>query len=110
MRNKIFVTAAALLLAASGAPVLAQDAVVLSPDQQTTIVQDFSGVDVTPVPSVDFDVDVGAAVPSSVELHPVPDSIVKVVPGYSKYEYFRIADGRTVIVEPTTKKIVTVLK
>ncbi|HVW93140.1 MAG TPA: DUF1236 domain-containing protein [Devosia sp.] len=110
MSNRILTVAAALLLAATSAPVLAQDAVVLSPDQQTTIVQDFSGTDVTPVPSVDFDVDVGAAVPDTIELHPVPDSIVKVVPGYSKYEYFRIADGRTVIVEPTTKKVITVLK
>lgn len=109
MRNKVLMAAAALLLAA-GAPALAQDAVVqLTPDQQTTIVQDFSGVDVTPVPSVDFDVAEGAVVPGSIELHPVPDTIVKVAPSYSKYKFFRLADGRIVIVDPNTTKVVTVL-
>jgi len=110
MRKLTLVTIAALLAAGMAAPVVAQDATVeLSPDQQTTIIQDFSGDDVVPAPSVGFDVVTGAVVPDTVELHPLPEKIIKVVPGYSSYEYFRTSDGRIVIVSPE-KKVINVLQ
>ena len=111
MRKLFVVGASALLALGLAAGAVAQDAVVeLSPDQQTTVIKDFSTIDVKPVPSVDFDVTAGAVVPNTVVLEPVPDTIVKVVPKYAKYKFFRVADGRIVIVEPSTMKVVTVLK
>jgi hypothetical protein len=39
----------------------------------------------------------------------LPSKIVKIVPAYEGYEYFVLADGRIVIVDPNTYKIVLVL-
>ena len=108
MNKLIALAAAALLLAGPALPALAQDTVVqLSPDQQKTVIQDFSDVTVTPAP--DVEVTVGAAVPKTVTLEPVPDKVIKVVPGYSKYKYFKTGNG-VVIVDPDTMKVVTILK
>src|SRR3569623_2694570 len=95
-------TAIVFFLTGSALPALAQDAVVqLSPDQRTTVIQDFSDVTVTPAP--DVEVTVGAAVPKTVTLEPVPDKVIKVVPGYRKYKYFKTGKG-IVIVDPDTMK------
>ena len=101
-------TAIVFFLTGSALPALAQDAVVqLTPDQQTTVIQDFSDVTVTPAP--DVDVTVGAAVPQTVTLQPVPEKVINVAPGYSKYKYFKTGSG-IVLVDPDTMKVVTILK
>ena len=43
------------------------------------------------------------------QLHRLPARIVKIVPAYESYEYFVLADGRIVIVDPDTLKIVLIL-
>jgi hypothetical protein len=58
---------------------------------------------------VDFSVDVGVAVPSSVTLHPLPRRVVELVPAYESYEYFLLPDGRIVIVQPDTLQVVYIL-
>jgi hypothetical protein len=58
---------------------------------------------------VDFDVNVGVAVPRTVTLRPLPPRVIEIVPAYRDYEYFVLADGRIVIVEPDTLKIVYIL-
>ncbi|MFI0848461.1 DUF1236 domain-containing protein [Mesorhizobium sp. IMUNJ 23232] len=58
---------------------------------------------------VDFDVSVGVAVPTTVELRPLPPRIVEIVPAYRGYVYFVLADGRIIVVEPDTHKVVYVL-
>lgn len=111
MRKLTLVMAATLISAGAAAPAIAQSAVVeLSPDQQTTIIQDFSADEIEPAPSVSFDVETGTVVPDAVELHALPANVIKVVPDYSGYEYFRTGDGQIVIVAPDSKKIVTVLQ
>jgi len=110
MRKLTLVMAAALISTGAAAPAIAQSAVVeLSPDQQTTIIQDLSGAGVAPAPSVSFDISAGVVVPDTVELHPLPPKVVQVVPDYRGYEYFETSDGQIVIVAPESKKIVTVL-
>ena len=52
---------------------------------------------------------IGVAVPSTVVLHPLPPRVIEIVPDYRGYEYFVLADGRIIIVEPGTLKIVYVL-
>lgn len=111
MRKWTFMLAAALFATGGVLPAIAQDAVVeLSPDQQTTIIQDFSADEIEPAPSVSFDVETGTVVPDAVELHALPANVIKVMPDYSGYEYFRTGDGQIVIVAPDSKKIVTVLQ
>lgn len=77
-------------------------------EQRTEITQVFREVKSEPV-DVDFEVNVGVAVPRTVTLLPLPPRVIEIVPAYSGYEYFVLADGRIVIVEPGTLKIVYIL-
>ncbi|MER8970091.1 DUF1236 domain-containing protein [Mesorhizobium sp. M0019] len=79
-------------------------------EQKTQITQVIKETNVQPVSSVDFDISVGIEVPrKKVRLHRLPARIVKIVPAYEGYEYFVLADGRIVIVDPNTYKIVIIL-
>ncbi|MBN9069895.1 MAG: DUF1236 domain-containing protein, partial [Rhizobiales bacterium] len=72
----------------------------ISGEQRTEIRQVIKTENVEPVEHVTFDVDVGTSIPHSVHLHRLPPRIVKLVPAYEDYEYFVLADGRIVIVDP----------
>ncbi|TIU50824.1 MAG: DUF1236 domain-containing protein, partial [Mesorhizobium sp.] len=79
-------------------------------EQKTQITQVFRETKVEPAASVNFDVSVGIEVPRhKIRLHRLPARIVKIVPAYEAYEYFVLADGRIVIVDPDTYKIVLIL-
>jgi hypothetical protein len=78
-------------------------------EQKTEIRQVIKTEDVQPVDHVTFDVDVGTSIPHSVHLHRLPPKIVKIVPEYESYEYFVLADGRIVIVDPDSYEIVYIL-
>ncbi|RWC74318.1 MAG: DUF1236 domain-containing protein [Mesorhizobium sp.] len=79
-------------------------------EQKTQITQVFRETKAEPVASVNFDVSVGIEVPRhKIRLHRLPARIVKIVPAYEAYEYFVLADGRIVIVDPDTYKIVLIL-
>ncbi|CDZ30621.1 Hypothetical protein NGAL_HAMBI490_54900 [Neorhizobium galegae bv. officinalis] len=80
----------------------------ISTEQRTQVRQILVQNKVEPV-DVDIRVDVGVAVPTTVELHPLPPRIVEIVPAYRGYEYFLLADGRIIIVEPSSHKIVYIL-
>jgi hypothetical protein len=58
---------------------------------------------------VDFDINVGVAVPGTIQLQPLPPDIVEIVPVYRGYNYFVLADGTIIIVDPGTSQIVYVL-
>jgi Protein of unknown function (DUF1236) len=60
---------------------------------------------------VDFDVNVGVVLPSHIHthVHPLPASIVTLVPAYRGYSYIVLADGRIVIIEPASYEIVTII-
>ncbi|TPK57724.1 DUF1236 domain-containing protein [Mesorhizobium sp. B2-4-19] len=79
-------------------------------EQKTQITQVIKETRVEPVSNVDFDISVGVEVPRhKIRLHRLPARIVKIVPAYESYEYFVLADGRIVIVDPDTLKIVLIL-
>lgn len=79
-------------------------------EQKTEITQILKQERLEPVASVDFDISVGVEVPrQKVKLRRLPPRIVEIVPAYESYEYFVLADGRTVIVDPGTLKIVLIL-
>jgi hypothetical protein len=67
-----------------------------------------SRTNVRPLQSVNFAVSVGTVVPTTVTLTPLPADIVTIVPQYRGYSFFVVRD-EIVIVEPSTKKIVTVI-
>jgi hypothetical protein len=58
---------------------------------------------------VDIDIAVGVAVPKTVTLHRLPPRVVELVPQYKDYQYFVLADGRIIIVEPSTMEVVYIL-
>ncbi|MBB6469930.1 hypothetical protein HNQ96_005824 [Aminobacter lissarensis] len=79
-------------------------------EQKTEITQIIKEEKVEPI-TVDVDVSVGVLVPQTVKvkLRPLPPRIVKIVPAYADYLFFLLADGRIVIVEPSTLEIVVIL-
>jgi hypothetical protein len=80
-------------------------------EQKTQITQIIHETHVRPVASVDFDISVGVEVPRhKIRLHRLPARIVKIVPAYESCEYFVLADGRIVIVDPDTYEIVAILE
>ncbi|PSJ56141.1 DUF1236 domain-containing protein [Kumtagia ephedrae] len=80
----------------------------ISSEQKVEIRNAIRQADVKPI-DVDFEVNVGVAVPTTVELRPLPPRIIEIVPDYRGYEYFVLADGRIIIVEPDSHRIVYVL-
>lgn len=77
-------------------------------EQRTEITQVFREAKSEPV-DIDIEVNVGVAVPRTVTLRPLPPRVIEIVPAYRDYEYFVLADGRIIIVEPGTFKIVYIL-
>ncbi len=55
----------------------------------------------------DFKVQIGAALPHTAQLHPLPDELVRQVPGARRHQY-SIVNDRRVIVDPSTRRIVHV--
>lgn len=78
-------------------------------EQKTTIRQSIKEVNVAPVTNINFDISIGVAVPHEVHLNPLPATIIKIVPEYSGYLFFVLADGRIVIVDPDSLEIVLII-
>jgi len=77
--------------------------------EQTTEIKQVI-VEAKPAPvTVDFDITLGVAVPSTVALLPLPARVVELVPQFNGFLFFVLADGRIVIVAPDTLKIVAIL-
>jgi len=81
----------------------------ITSEQQTTIRKTIVEEHVKPVAHLDVDVRVGVKVPRTVTFHRLPPEIVKVVPQYEGYEFFILADGTIVIVDPNSLTIVSVM-
>ncbi|UXN59103.1 DUF1236 domain-containing protein [Phyllobacterium zundukense] len=78
-------------------------------EQKTEIKQVITETKAEPVRDVNFEVNIGVAVPRTIELQPLPPRIVKLVPRYEGYRYFLLADGRIVIVDPDSLEIVVII-
>ena len=80
----------------------------ISTEQRTEIRNVIVESDAKPV-DIDIDVNIGTVVPRTVELRPLPPRIIEIVPAYRTYKYILLADGRILIVEPASLKIVYVI-
>jgi hypothetical protein len=58
---------------------------------------------------VDFSLGTGTVVPSYAPIRPLPERIVEIVPQYRGYDFVMVRD-EIVIIEPRTRRIVTVLQ
>jgi Protein of unknown function (DUF1236) len=83
--------------------------VTVTPEQRTRIHEVFVKERSAPrVDHVDFSLSVGTAVPRSVRIVTVPQSIVEIQPTWRGYEYFMVGN-QIVIVDPRSMEIVAVL-
>jgi hypothetical protein len=99
MRTDLATIAAGILLLTGMGAAAAQDVVIQPQDE--TVIQEY--VKKEPLASVKVpgvELNVGTALPDTVELHEVPNV---------KYRYV-VVDNRTVIVDPGTRKIVKILQ
>jgi hypothetical protein len=79
--------------------------VVISPEQETVIREYVTTQQVQPVEiPADVTIEIGATLPETIELHAVEAPDVDV-----EYRYV-VVEGRTVLVEPETRKIVHIIQ
>ncbi|MER9105871.1 DUF1236 domain-containing protein [Mesorhizobium sp. M0848] len=97
MKMHLTGAAAALLLLAGVGAVAAQD-VVIQPEQDTVIREYVKKQPLASVKVPGVELNIGGALPDTVELHEIPDV---------KYRYV-VVDNRTVLVDPGTRKIIKV--
>jgi hypothetical protein len=81
----------------------------LSAAQKTSIFQSVTKDKVKSPPPANMQVSIGAQVPASIELYPLPANIVSEVPATKPYKY-TVAQNQVVIVDPTNMKVVEVIK
>jgi hypothetical protein len=93
----------------SGSEPKERAAAKLDPKKKERLTAAIGKVDAKPLSHVDFSVSVGVAVPRTVDLRPVPTTIVDIVPQYRGYDFFVVRD-EVVIVAPRTHKIVDVIE
>jgi hypothetical protein len=97
MRTHYGAAAAAFLLLAGIGAAAAED-VVIQPEQDTVIREYVKKQPLASVKLPGVELNVGSTLPDTVELHEVPNV---------KYRYV-VVDNRTVLVDPSTRKIVKV--
>jgi len=94
--------------AGTGSQAAAQTDVNLNRQQETKISTSISRLNVRPLTSVNFSLNVGTVVPRDVHLSTLPPDVVDIVPQYRGYSFALVKD-QIVVVDPATYKIVTVL-
>jgi len=95
---------------ASSAPSTTTDTSVnITTEQKTEIHQAITEINVQPAVNVNFDINVGVVVPKTVVLTPLPARVVKIFPHYKGFLFFLLPDGRIVIVDPASLKIVLII-
>jgi hypothetical protein len=86
--------------------VVAQTAFEITPQQERTVYTNIYGQRVVSETTPEYDITVGAVVPSNVELLEVPATV-----GYAPVQQYRYVTvgSRVVLVEPATRKVVRVI-
>jgi len=109
MRKLLLASAAAALLV-GGAAVAAETVttMTITPAHRTVIKNFVIREHIRPV-QIKESVVVGATLPADVVLQPVPESLYTEVPEVQPYEYVDW-DGKVVLVEPQTRKVVEIVE
>ena len=100
--------AASKIAADAGFQIDATINIDISAEQAAQIRQLVLDAGVTPVP-VDFNVSIGAPIPTTLTLSLMPTSVVAIAPGLEGFLLFIPTDGRIVIVSPTNLKVVLII-
>ena len=81
----------------------------LNAQQKAAIFQSVTKEKVKSPPPANMQVSIGAQVPASIELYPLPANVVSEVPAAKSFKY-TVAQNQVLIVDPTNMKIVDVIK
>jgi hypothetical protein len=79
------------------------------PEKQTQIASAIKSERIEEVNNVNFELNVGARVPTTVRFYPLPPRIVEIYPEWRGYEVIRV-HGKYVIVRPQTHEIVYIIE
>jgi hypothetical protein len=77
--------------------------------EQSTEIRQVIVKEAPPPVDLDISVSVGVEVPRTIELRPLPERVIHIVPQYRGYRFFVLADGRIIIVKPKTYEVVYIL-
>ena len=94
---------------APGASISQSSALQLSAQQKATIFKTVTKEKVKSPPPANLQLSVGAQVPASIELYPLPANVVSEVPAAKQYKY-TVAQNQVVLVDPTNMKVVEIIK
>ena len=78
-------------------------------EKRTQIVSAIKSEKIEQTTNVNFNISVGAVVPSTVRFHPLPPRIVEIYPEWRGYEVILVS-GRYIIVRPRTHEIVYIIE
>ena len=79
------------------------------PEKRTQIASAIRSEKIQETTNVNFNISVGAVVPSTVRFHPIPARIIEIYPEWSGYQVI-LVKGRYVIVRPQTYEIVYIIE
>jgi hypothetical protein len=80
----------------------------LLPEQRLAIYQSVTEAQKSSIAPIGFHATVGAPVPDTVELLPLPDSVARLVPEAANFRVAMI-DNQVVVVDPNTRQVVAVV-
>jgi hypothetical protein len=78
-------------------------------EKRTQIVSAIKQEKVEEVTNVNFNISIGATVPSSVRYHPLPPRIVEIYPEWRGYDFI-VVRGKYIILRPQTHEIVYIIE
>jgi Protein of unknown function (DUF1236) len=78
-------------------------------EKRTQIVSAIKSEKIQETTNVNFNISVGAVVPSTVRFHPLPSRIVEIYPEWRGYDVI-LVNGRYIIVRPQTHEIVYIIE
>ena len=78
-------------------------------EKRTQIVSAIKQEKVQEVTNVNFNITIGATVPSTVRYYPLPSRIVEIYPEWSGYEFILVR-GKYIILRPSTHEIVYIIE
>jgi hypothetical protein len=78
-------------------------------EKRTQITSAIKQEKVEEVTNVNFNISIGATVPSSVRYHPLPPRIVEIYPEWRGYEFI-VVRGKYIILRPQTHEIVYIIE
>lgn len=106
MKKTLTMAAAAAVLSLGTSLAVAQVTIDLTPEVRTEFREYVVKEKVEPV-TIEQEITVGAAVPETVTLHPVPSVIIEKHPDLEGHQYFRV--GERIYVVGGDRKVVTVI-